>query len=348
MTEPGPHRRFNPLRGEWVLVSPQRSGRPWQGQVETTVVVDPPAYDPACYLCPGNVRANGSRNPGYSTTFAFENDFGALVPLAGESLAGNQLLKAQPERGVCRVLCFTPRHDLSLPRMNRDDVRTVVDAWVGECAALAEVPWLRYALVFENRGPLMGASNPHPHCQIWATEHVPDEPAAERASLTAYAAEHDSCLLCDYVRLEIEKSERVVCVNDHFAAIVPFWAVWPFETLVVARRHVAAIAHLDDAGRDALADLLKALTTRYDNLFEAPFPYSMGFHQQLRAGADAHEHLHAHFYPPLLRGAVRKFMVGFELLGSPQRDITPEEAARRLQSVDAVHYSDRARAGTAR
>jgi UDPglucose--hexose-1-phosphate uridylyltransferase len=217
---------------------------------------------------------------------------------------------------------------------------------VGECASLAAAPWVQYALVFENRGAMMGASNPHPHCQIWATEHVPNEPSRETASLDDYRGRHGSCLLCTYADLEIAHGERVVCVNDHFVAVVPFWAVWPFETLVVARRHVDAMRDLDEAGRDALADILKRLTTRYDNLFETPFPYSMGFHQSLRADASGAAHLHAHFYPPLLRSAtVRKFMVGFELLGSPQRDLTPEDAAARLQAVGDVHYTERSSTG---
>jgi UDPglucose--hexose-1-phosphate uridylyltransferase len=346
-----PHRRFNPLRREWVIVSPHRTKRPWQGTIETAVPEAQASYDPGCYLCPGNERAGGARNPQYTSTFAFENDFPAL--LADEAPAGsavNGLLRAEAERGICRVLCFSPRHDLTLARMDRGSIRSVVDAWIAECAALAAVPWLSYGTIFENRGAVMGASNPHPHCQIWATEHVPNEAAAEADSIAAYRAEHHSCVLCDYVAQELEADERIVCGNDGFVALVPFWATWPFETLVVSRRHVGAVTSLDDDERGALAEMLKQLTTRYDNVFDTPFPYSMGFHQQpFRGGLPETAHLHAHFYPPLLRSAtIRKFMVGFELLGSPQRDVSPEDAAERLKSASDVHYTERLRPGVAR
>jgi UDPglucose--hexose-1-phosphate uridylyltransferase len=339
-----PHRRFDPLRGEWVIVSPHRNARPWQGQIDLPEPAHAPAFDAACYLCPGNARANGGRNPLYTSTFAFDNDFGALFPSTSASASAEAgLLVAQSERGVCRVLCFSPQHDLTLARMETRAIRAVVDAWIGEYTALAAVPWVSYATIFENRGAAMGASNPHPHGQIWATEHIPNEPATEQEALTRYRANHSSCLLCDYVALELRLRERVVCSNELFVAMVPFWAAWPFETLLVSRRHVTTLPTLGDSDRDALADILKQLTTRYDNLFETPFPYSMGFHQQpIRGGSDEMVHLHAHFYPPLLRSAIiRKFMVGFELLGSPQRDLAPEDAAARLQAASGVHYSVR-------
>jgi UDPglucose--hexose-1-phosphate uridylyltransferase len=344
------HRRFNPLRGEWVLVSPDRTDRPWQGEIEPPPGEQVPEHDPACYLCPGNTRAHGDRNPHYESTFAFDNDFGALVAGAPSfSSSDLDLLMAQSERGVCRVLCYSPRHDLTLARMDPRAIRAVVDAWVAEYEALAATPWVAYAQIFENRGAAMGASNPHPHGQIWATEHVPGEPAREQQALARYQADRGSCLLCDYVALEQRLGQRLVYANDAFAAIVPFWAVWPFETLVVCRQHVTSIADLDDRGRDGLADLLGRLMTRYDNLFEAPFPYSMGFHQQPVRGDSAPVHLHAHVYPPLLRSAsIRKFIVGFELLASPQRDLTPEAAAARLQSVADQHYVKRAEAGARR
>jgi UDPglucose--hexose-1-phosphate uridylyltransferase len=346
-----PHRRFDPLRGEWVIVSPHRNDRPWQGQVDPAPAEHLAPFDPSCYLCPGNARANGECNPPYTSTFTFDNDFGALVPSTPAfATADNGLLNAQSERGVCRVVCFSPRHDLALPRMEASAIRAVIDAWIGEYRALATVPWLAYATIFENRGAMMGASNPHPHGQVWATEHVPHEAAVEQRELAAYRHQHASCLLCDYTALELRLGERIVCANDGFAAIVPFWAVWPFETLVVSTRHVDALPALRDDERDALADILKQLTTRYDNVFEAPFPYSMGFHQQpMQGAADGIAHLHAHFYPPLLRSAsVRKFMVGFELLGSPQRDFTPEDAAARLRAVSPVHYAESAGAGASR
>jgi UDPglucose--hexose-1-phosphate uridylyltransferase len=261
----------------------------------------------------------------------------ATAPVA----AHHDLLVAHSERGICRVLCFSPRHDLTLARMDTAAIRAVVDAWVDEYAALAELPWLVYMTIFENRGAMMGASNSHPHGQLWATGHVPNEPARERESFAGHRARHGTCLLCDYAAREERLRERVVSENDGFVALVPFWATWPFETLVLSRRHLGSLDELDDAERQALADILKRLTARYDNLFEAPFPYSMGFHQAPINSDDAAGgpwHLHAHFYPPLLRSAtIRKFMVGFELLGSPQRDVTPEEAAGRLQAVSDMH-----------
>jgi len=336
-----PHRRFNPLRREWVIVSPRRNERPWQGTVDAPPDEPRVSFDPACYLCPGNARAGGVHNPDYASTFVFDNDFPALGPSSAANdgstwrpaSAGPDLLIAEAERGTCRVVCFSPRHDLTLARMDVHAIRAVVDTWVEQCIELARMPGLVYATIFENRGAMMGASNPHPHCQIWATEHIPNDPALELSAMTAYHTRRGSCLLCDYVALELAAGERVVCANEAFVAVVPFWAAWPFETLVLSRRHVSALASLREDERGALAAMLKRLTTMYDHLFDTAFPYSMGFHQQPFRGQSADvAHLHAHFYPPLLRSAtVRKFMVGFELLGSPQRDFTPEEAARQMQ-----------------
>jgi UDPglucose--hexose-1-phosphate uridylyltransferase len=335
-----PHRRFNPLRQEWVLVSPQRSDRPWQGQIDRPSRAPVLVHDPDCYLCPRNTRANGERNPDYTSTFAFTNDFPALtsssVATRQASVDDLHLLSASAERGICRVICFSPRHDLTLSQMDLSEIRAVVGMWIDECQQVAACPWVRYALVFENRGEMMGASNPHPHGQLWATEHVPNEPARERQAFDAYRDAHGgACLLCDYLSREIDLRERIVCENDRFVAVVPFWAVWPFETLVMSRRHADALASLDAAERDALAAILQRLTKQYDALFAAPFPYSMGMHPApVNDGPVEAWHLHAHFYPPLLRSAtIRKFMVGFELLGSPQRDLTPEQAAERLREV---------------
>jgi UDPglucose--hexose-1-phosphate uridylyltransferase len=339
-----PHRRRNALTGEWVLVSPQRTERPWQGQVEAAAPADRPAYDPACYLCPGNTRAGGVRNPDYAETFIFENDYAALRPDTpeqhGQEAVGGRpaLIEAGSERGICRVVCFSPRHDLTLAGMDLPAIRRVVDTWTAQYTELAALPWVRHVQIFENRGAMMGASNPHPHGQIWADESLPNEPAKELQSQQAYAAAGGGCLLCDYVALEERDGQRVVGGNAHWVALVPFWAVWPFETLVLPRWHYGALPDLPPAARADLAAILRDLTRRYDQLFGISFPYSMGFHQRPTDGAPYPEwHLHAHFYPPLLRSAtVRKFMVGYEMLAQPQRDITPESAAERLRSLPAA------------
>ena len=338
------HRRFNPLTREWVLVSPHRTQRPWLGQTERAARPAEHAYDPECYLCPGNRRANGEVNPPYPQTLVFLNDFPALKREAGgEAINESGLIVAAPERGVAKVVCFSPRHDLTLARMSVDEIEPVVKVWTEEYRAIGALEEIRWVQIFENRGAMMGASNPHPHCQIWATESLPNEAVKELASQRAYREERGGCLLCDYLALELDAKARVVCENEGFVALTPFWAVWPFETLVLPRRHFGAMDEMSGAEARGLADILRRLTIRYDNLFEISFPYSMGFHQSPTDGA-AHpeQHFHAHFYPPLLRSAsVRKFMVGFELLGTPQRDITPESAAARLRDAPAVHYLDR-------
>ncbi|NJN18167.1 MAG: UDP-glucose--hexose-1-phosphate uridylyltransferase [Oscillochloris sp.] len=333
-----PHRRYNPLSDEWVLVSPHRTKRPWQGQVETPTLDQQPAYDPQCYLCPGNSRAGGEHNPAYQGTFVFTNDYSALLPDAppGDYQAGDEpehpLLLARAERGICRVVCFSPRHDLSLGQLSPAELRAVVDTWADQTTELFALPTIGAVQVFENRGAMMGASNPHPHGQIWATESVPIALARELTTQQAHVERTGRTLLGDYLALELAQAERLVYANDYAAALVPFWAIWPFETMVIMRRPAATLADLDAAERDGLADVLKTLTTAYDRLFQVRFPYSMGFHQRPAKIAAPGWHLHAHFYPPLLRSAtVRKFMVGFELLGEPQRDITPEQAAERLR-----------------
>jgi UDPglucose--hexose-1-phosphate uridylyltransferase len=330
-----PHRRLNPLTGEWVLVSPQRTTRPWQGQVEAPADTHISSHDPDCYMCPGNRRANGERNPDYKTTFVFDNDFPALKPDTDRGHVSEQdLLVAVGEPGICRVVCFSPRHDLTLAMMPVEDIRRVVDVWADEAASIGRAPGVEYVQIFENRGAMMGASNPHPHGQIWATRHLPNEVLKEHVHQQRYFDGRGSDLLGDYLALEMTTRERIVSGNDHFVALVPFWAVWPFETLVIATRSVATLEALSSAERDGLADVLKQLFTRYDNLFAAPCPYSMGFHVQPNTPGDMrHWRLHAHVYPPLLRSAtVRKFMVGYEMLGTPQRDLTPEEAAERLRA----------------
>ena len=337
-----PHRRFNPLTREWILVSPHRMQRPWQGQVETTAATEIPKYDPCCYMCPGNKRSTGNVNPNYRNVFVFENDFPALLP-GGESAEINRhdLLVAETESGVCRVMCFSPRHDLTLSGMEEKDIRAVVDCWARQFQELGARNRIRYVQIFENRGAMMGASNPHPHGQIWATETVPNIPKIEQESQAAYSQAKNSCLLCDYYMLETSERVRIVVQNEHFLAAVPYWAVWPFETMVISRRHFAAIDELDSNERAALGNILKRLATRYDNLFQTSFPYSMGFHQRPTDGHDHPEwHFHAHFFPPLLRSAtVRKFMVGFELLGMPQRDFTAETSAESLRSVPDTYFA---------
>ncbi|MGI4755825.1 MAG: UDP-glucose--hexose-1-phosphate uridylyltransferase [Janthinobacterium lividum] len=336
-----PHRRWNALRGEWVMVSPQRTQRPWQGQTEDTAKPAALQYDPTCYLCPGNPRAGGQQTPQYTGTFVFTNDFAALMPdvdAFAEDSSGTGLLRAETERGTCRVLCFSPRHDLTLATMEVPAIRGVVEEWAKQETELAAMPNIDYVQIFENRGAMMGASNPHPHGQIWATEHIPDEPAAELQTQAAYLQQHGEPLLVAYLRNELAAGERVVAENASWVAVVPFWAIWPFEVLLLPRTQVATMAALSDAQRADLADMLHRVTSGYNRVFDTPFPYSMGFHP---APCDDKDHpewqLHAHFYPPLLRSAtVRKFMVGFELLGSPQRDITPESAAETLRAVMKV------------
>ena len=331
-----PHRRWNPLRREWVLVSPHRTDRPWQGQTETPAAPAALTYDPSCYLCPGNMRAGGHQNPKYTDTFVFMNDYAALkpdVPPASEDDQG--LLQAESESGECRVLCFSPRHDLTLARMDVPSIRKVVDLWTAQTEELGARHDIGYVQVFENRGAMMGASNPHPHGQIWASQSLPDELVVELAGQQAYLAEHGTRLLSAYAELEIACGERVVVENEHFVAVVPFWAVWPFETLLLPKQPTSRFADLDDQARTSLAAILHDVTSTYDQVFNVSFPYSMGFHP---APPDGQEHpewqFHAHFFPPLLRSAtVRKFMVGFELLASPQRDITPESAAETLRQA---------------
>ena len=329
-------RRLNPLTGDWVLVSANRTARPWQGSVEQTPTRALQAYDPECYLCPRNARAHGDRNPDYASTFVFDNDFAALTSLQAQKAnerSDDGILVSREESGICRVVCFSPRHDLSLPEMNAQARRAVVDAWAEEYQHLGSRDDVSYVQIFENRGAMMGASNPHPHGQIWASSSIPNEPAKEQAALRQYQHDHGTCLLCSYIAKEIASGERLVYANDGFAVIVPFWANWPFEAIVVSRTHVGDSAALGSAGRDGLGDAIAELGRRYDELFNVPFPYSMGFHQRPTDG-EAHDecHLHAHYYPPLLRSAtVRKFAVGYEMLAQPQRDLTAEEAAARLR-----------------
>jgi UDPglucose--hexose-1-phosphate uridylyltransferase len=334
------HRRRNPLTGQWVLVSPHRAKRPWQGQQEAAANESAPSYDPTCYLCAGNARVTGERNPEYTGTFVFANDFAALmkdVPDAPPS--DDPLFEAMPARGTSRVICFSPDHAKTLPELPVEAIERVIDTWCDETEDLgAHYAWVQ---VFENKGAVMGCSNPHPHGQIWTCEHLPNEAAAEDAHQREYFATHARPLLLDYAQREAQAQERVVVSTDHWLAVVPYWATWPFETLLMPRTAVHCMPQLEREQRRDLAAALKELTSRYDNLFRCSFPYSMGWHGAPFNGSDARPwQLHAHFYPPLLRSAtVRKFMVGFEMLAEAQRDLTPEQAAAQLRGVSPVHYS---------
>lgn len=338
-----PHRRYNPLTQDWILVSPQRTQRPWQGQVEKKPPENRPAYDPTCYLCPGNSRSQGEHNPPYDHLFIFNNDFPALlpdIPDGAYNYENQGLLVAESERGICRVLCFSPRHDLTMAEMEPAALRLVVDAWSAQYQELGDLDFINHVQIFENRGATMGSSNPHPHGQIWANQHLPNEAVKELRAFYSHQQVTGHCLLCDYLEYEARLQTRIVCENEHFMAVVPFWATWPFETLVLSKTHLGAMPELSEVQRDSLTNILKRLTTRYDNLFEVSFPYTMGFHQSPTDGQPHPEwHFHAHFYPPLLRSAtVRKFMVGYEMLASAQRDITAETSAERLRSLSEVHF----------
>ncbi|MDY7083656.1 MAG: UDP-glucose--hexose-1-phosphate uridylyltransferase [Actinomycetota bacterium] len=330
-----PHRRLNQLTGDWVLVSPQRAARPWRGTTEPAAAVRPPRYEPGCYLCPGNRRAGDRVTPSYGSTYVFDNDFPALLPEPAAPPAGaSPLLVAKGVRGICRVVCYSPRHDLTLGEMPAPDIAGVIGSWTAQYAELGGRGWVEHVLIFENRGAMTGASNPHPHGQIWAEDHLPREPLAETRRFDAYGG----CLLCDYLAAELACGDRVVLAGEHFVALVPFWAAWPYEVLVLPRVHAGALPDLSDRQRDGLAEVISGLTAVYDALFDTPFPYSAGLHQRPTDGR-RHPgwHLHAHYVPPLLRSAsVRKYFGGYELLAQPQRDLPPEEAAARLRAVTPV------------
>ncbi len=337
-----PHRRYNALTGEWLLVSPHRAKRPWQGQTEKISQEQRPTYDASCYLCPTNTRVSGDVNPDYAHNFVFTNDFAALMPDTPKSESVNDdLFKIEEARGTARVICFSADHSKTIPVMEVNEIKGVVDLWAEQLTELSkDYKWVQ---LFENKGAVMGCSNPHPHGQIWACSFIPEEISKELKQQKEYFAKHKSRLLLDYAKREIELKERVVCQSKYFVAVVPYWAFWPFETLLLPTFAVSSINELTEEQREDLAALIKELTTRYDNLFECSFPYSMGWHN---APSDGEEHeewqLHAHYYPPLLRSAtVKKFVAGFELLSEKQRDLTPEQAAERLRALDTVHYTKR-------
>lgn len=334
-----PHRRYNPLTGEWVLVSPHRTKRPWQGKEEKHALLKGPEHDPNCYLCPGNERAGGKTNPKYDEVFVFTNDFAALLPDTPlNDQHENKLFKSESVKGTSRVICFSPNHGLTLPTMEISDILKVVNVWVKQVEELGrEYKWVQ---IFENKGDVMGCSNQHPHGQIWAGSFIPNEPNKENFSQQKYYQENKSILLIDYLKEEQKLKNRIVIENDEWIVLVPFWAVWPFETILLPKRHVLRINELNSKEKDSLAEILKKFLTKYDNLFEISFPYTMGWHGAPTDDDDyTHWQLHAHFYPPLLRSAtVKKFMVGYEMLAEAQRDITPEQAAERLRNLSETHY----------
>ena len=336
-----PHKRYNPLTGEWVKVSPHRTKRPWNGQREESSRNILPVFDEGCYLCPGNERAGGVKNPDYKGVYVFNNDFAALLPDT-ETIEENEndFIKGKTEKGLCRVICYTDKHNITMAQMQTADIINIINIWKKEYLYLAEKDFINHVQIFENKGAVMGCSNPHPHGQIWAEEYIPNLPAAEITNQKNYFDKHKSPLLCDYAEYESRKEERIIYKNSSFIAVVPYWAVWPFETMILPLRHITSIDQLTENETEDFADIFKKTTVKYDNLFKTSFPYSMGIHQNPVDGKDYHyTQMHVHFAPPLLRSAtVKKFMVGYELMAMPQRDITAEKSAEVLRSLPEVHY----------
>ncbi|HNP32951.1 MAG TPA: UDP-glucose--hexose-1-phosphate uridylyltransferase [Flavobacterium sp.] len=336
-----PHRRYNPLLDEWILVSPHRNKRPWQGQNEKLPEDNRPKYDSECYLCPGNARSNGTKNPDYTDCYVFENDFSALlkddVSFKNDN---NPLFQLKPERGINKVVCFSPKHNLTLPEMEISEIEKVIQTWAEQYIELGNYDFINYVQIFENKGSIMGCSNPHPHGQIWAQSSLPTQIEKTQRSLRSYYEKHKSSLLKDYLDEELKNEERIVIENNHFVALVPFWATWPYEIMIISKRHFGNIIAMTNEETTAFAEILKGITIKYDNLFETSFPYSSGIHQSPTDRVSHPEwHFHMHFYPPLLRSAtVKKFMVGYEMLGEAQRDISPEQSAKILRDLPNQHY----------
>ena len=336
-----PHRRYNPLLDEWILVSPQRANRPWQGQTEGSEQEHLPKYDPGCYLCAGNLRVNGEKNPDYKGVYVFDNDFGSLMNEEVE-ISENKtgFFSMHPERGINRVICFSENHSLTLPEMETEDIRRVVDVWQQQYEELGTQDYINHVQIFENKGRIMGCSNPHPHGQIWAQSSIPTMIRKTQENLKTYFDKNGKSLLEDYLQQEMEAGERIILENSDFVALVPFWASWPYETMVISKRKAENISQFSEKEKNALAEILKNLTTKYDNIFNISFPYSSGIRQAPTDGENHPEwHFHMHFYPPLLRSAeVKKFMVGYEMLAETQRDLTPEQSAEVLKDRSTVHY----------
>lgn len=336
-----PHRRYNPLLDEWILVSPHRAKRPWQGQNEKVSEENRPKHDSTCYLCAGNMRSNGTQNPNYTDCYVFENDFSALLkePVSFEKNT-HQLFQFKPENGINKVICFSPKHNLTLPEMQVPEIEKVVQTWREQYLELGALDFINYVQIFENKGSVMGCSNPHPHGQIWAQSSLPTQVEKTQKNLLAYFQQHKISLLEDYLKEELKLQERIVAENNHFAVLVPYWATWPFETMIISKRHFGNLGEMNPEEITAYAQIIQEITIKYDNLFETSFPYSAGIHQTPTDG-NAHPewHFHMHFYPPLLRSAtVKKFMVGYEMLGEAQRDISPEQSAKTIRSLSNKHY----------
>ena len=338
-----PHRRYNPLLDEWILVSPQRAKRPWQGQNEAISDEKKPEYDETCYLCPGNHRITGGTNPNYENCYVFDNDFPALLKdEVSSDVAQEDLFKINPERGINRVICFSPKHNVTLAEMQVPEIENVVRVWKEQYLELGAISYINHVQIFENKGSVMGCSNPHPHGQIWAQSSLPTQVKRTQDNLLKYFQKTEKSLLKDYLESELQKKERIIAENEHFVLLVPFWATWPYETMIISKRHFSNIAEITEEEIKSYAEMIQIITVKYDNLFKTSFPYSAGIHQAPTDGLDHEEwHFHMHFYPPLLRSAtVKKFMVGYELLAEAQRDLTAEQSAEILRNLSTQHYKN--------
>ena len=338
-----PHRRYNPLLDEWILVSPQRAKRPWQGQNEAISDEKKPEYDETCYLCPGNERITGGTNPNYESCYVFDNDFPALLKdEVSSDVTQEDLFKINPERGINRVICFSPKHNVTLAEMQVPEIENVVRVWKEQYLELGAISYINHVQIFENKGSVMGCSNPHPHGQIWAQSSLPSQVKRTQDNLLKYFQKTGKSLLKDYLESELQKKERIIAENEHFVLLVPFWATWPYETMIISKRHFSSIAEITEEEIKSYAEMIQIITVKYDNLFKTSFPYSAGIHQAPTDGLDHEEwHFHMHFYPPLLRSAtVKKFMVGYELLAEAQRDLTAEQSAEILRNLSIQHYKN--------
>ena len=337
-----PHRRYNILTGEWILVSPHRTKRPWQGKIEKIDLIKRPAYDESCYLCPGNTRSNGDVNPNYTKPYSFLNDFSALLEDVPVNFFTDGLLKAESESGICKVICFSPNHSLTLPVMTIEEIEEVISLWQKEYKELGALENINHVQIFENKGDTMGCSNPHPHGQIWSQRSIPPEVIKKQVKQKDYWDKNNRSLLEDYILQEIKLDERVLIENKYFVSLIPYWAIWPYETMILPKKKIAHLEELNEEQKVSFAEIIKATTIKLDNIFSTSCPYSMGIHQAPTDGiAHPEWHFHMSFYPPLLRSAtVKKFMVGYEMFASPQRDITAEQAAKTMKNLSAIHYSE--------